>query len=131
MGKYFLIKEHNYEKTNFGCFLGTDAVLLPGYYNDYNIALEEAKTSPIGQDDTIHIVEVVAKRHGFAPIVSETGKVDDVCPECGSESLSKSDIVKTDISDTAKWRMNCIRPCSGPGRFGKGKSDQESLRNKE
>jgi len=83
MGKYFLIKEHNYEKTNFGCFLGTDAVLLPGYYNDYNIALEEAKNEPIEQDDIIHIVEVVAKRHGFAPIVSETGEVDKVCPECG------------------------------------------------
>ena len=83
MGKYFLIKERKCGKTIFGCFLGTDAVLLPGYYNDYNIALEEAKASSIGPDDTIHIVEVVAKRHGFAPIVSETGKVDDVCPECG------------------------------------------------
>jgi hypothetical protein len=65
MGKFFLIKEHNYEKIG-GRFYGQDQTLLPKGYSSYNEALADAQKQELQLQDVIYVVEVAAKRFGSA-----------------------------------------------------------------
>ncbi len=67
MNKYFLIKEHNYEKID-NVFRGRNRCLISTGFDDYNQALEEAKKVECLPDDVIYVVEVVGKLFGYAKI---------------------------------------------------------------
>ena len=63
MIQYFLLKERNYAKID-GSFRGQDRSLIPGNYNNYDDAFNEAQKLPQEKDDIVYVVEVTTKIYG-------------------------------------------------------------------